>query len=395
MMDAIWRDVRFAARGLTRSPAFTAIAVLTLALGIGANTAIFSVVNAVLLRPLAYREPDRLVSIRAALDGRGALNLPILRARVPGLSGARCPAVQDIAGGLADQHQPHRPGGARADPGRGRLHQLLLGAGCGTGAGARLQPRGRRRAGSATSPSSPTTSGSAASAATASVIGKTVRLDDDPMTIIGVMPKGFRHPVESGASPMEVWAPIELANTDSNFIDFRGMRVFDLFGRLAPGVDPGAGRARSSNGPEQPAWPQRYPDVYPAEPRLAGGRGAAGRAGGGRRAAGAAGAAGRGRLRAADRLRQRRQPAARAGHRRGTARSRSAPPSAASRVAPDPPAADREPAARRPSAARWGSALAVWGTEALGHLAALHLPRARDIGVRLERARLHRASSCC
>ena len=72
MMAVFWRDVRFAVRGLLRSPAFTAIAVLTLALGIGANTAIFSVVYSVLLRPLAYAEPERLISIRAAYTSSGA-----------------------------------------------------------------------------------------------------------------------------------------------------------------------------------------------------------------------------------------------------------------------------------------------------------------------------------
>ena len=72
-IESVWQDVRYAARTLAKSPGFTATALLSLTLGIGLNTAIFSAINAVLMRPLPYKDPDRLVYIHDAVDPLGML----------------------------------------------------------------------------------------------------------------------------------------------------------------------------------------------------------------------------------------------------------------------------------------------------------------------------------
>ncbi len=258
-MSALLQDLRYAFRSLLRSPGFTAVAVLTLALGIGANTAIFSVVNAVLLRPLSYNEPEQLVSLRAKLTARNRNDLPMSQPEYEDLQ-REVPALRDIAAiwpiniNLTGSGQPERIQAAgvstnyfkllgvapvlgrdfiKADDG-GRIGYVVL---------ISWDLWQQRFGGSR------------------NVIGSSVRLDDDPMTIIGVMPRGFRHAVESGASPMELWAPIALDNPDTNFVNNRGARVFDLFGRLRPGAT--LEDLRAQLGTLTGRLAVRYPDAYP------------------------------------------------------------------------------------------------------------------------------------
>src|ERR1700730_17139012 len=73
-MDTLWKDLRYSVRCLSKQPAFTIVAVLTLALGIGANTAIFSVVNALLIKPLPFPDLDRIVALWDKVPSRGVLH---------------------------------------------------------------------------------------------------------------------------------------------------------------------------------------------------------------------------------------------------------------------------------------------------------------------------------
>ena len=80
-MSELARELRFAARGLARTKAFTAVTLLTVALGVGANTAIFSIVHGVLLRPLPFREPERLVTLWEIRPRRHGSSAPVANHR--------------------------------------------------------------------------------------------------------------------------------------------------------------------------------------------------------------------------------------------------------------------------------------------------------------------------
>src|SRR4051812_1961651 len=104
------RDFSFAARTLRKNPAFTITAILTIALGIGASTAIFSVVNAVLLRPLPYRSPDRLAIIWGDLRARRVFNFPNSAGDFPDLR-VKATAFEAITGVSTGRATIIRPDG--------------------------------------------------------------------------------------------------------------------------------------------------------------------------------------------------------------------------------------------------------------------------------------------
>jgi predicted permease len=223
-MDTIRQDLVYALRRLRQAPGFTLVAVATLAVGIGANSAIFSVVNAVLLRPLPYPEADRLVSVASTWKGRRTVYSPQnfldtaaaarsfegLAAWDPGgmtLGGAGRPKGVEgaqVSAGFFDllRVRPVLGRGFAADenePGRTRV--AVLG-----------HALWRERFG-----------------ADPGAVGRSVAVDGVPHVVVGVAPEGFSYP-----EGRELWTPLEY---DARFRgDSRGAWYLTAIGRLRPGV---------------------------------------------------------------------------------------------------------------------------------------------------------------
>ena len=226
-------DIKFALRQLRKSPGFTLVAVLTLALGIGANTAIFSVVEGVLLRPLPFPNANRLVRIYEALDENGArsgtLNLSdrtVARFREFGRD-----IFEDVAGGTGDASviSVNASSLAQTIPAARVTYNFFDVLGLAPSQGRNFTAQeGSDKAANVVIISDDFWRNTLN--ARRDVLGSRIMVDGTPRTIIGVMPKSFRHPYRAN-----LWLPLALEPDTPAMIN--NHYLYGL-ARLRPGVTP-------------------------------------------------------------------------------------------------------------------------------------------------------------
>ena len=332
-------DLRVALRSLARVKGLTLTVILTLALGIGANAAIFSVVRGVLLRPLVNRDEDRLIYIRQSAPGIGIENATFSVPEINDLRAQRQDAHRVRR--LLDHRLHHdRPRRAARGARRRRRRVVLRRHGPAPGAGPAARPDRRRAGGRRRRGADPPLLDHRAFSSDPSVLGKTVRLGDRSAIIVGVLEPSVPYPAETEIIANVVTSPHHL---DATMVHGRVHRMTELFGRLAPGADLEAARAELRTAHQ--AILEDHPEAYPKEAhfRIDACAARPDRVAGADRAAGAARRVGAG-LR--HRLLERRQPDPRAlGAPRGRARDPRGARRGRRRAAPD--AARREPAAVR------------------------------------------------
>ena len=254
-------DLRYAFRMLYRSPGFSLIAIATMALGIGATTAIYSVIDATLLHPLPYPHPSELVRIETNLPGVGAhdvgLSIPEMRdlqssgifqyvsfcfhgsenvtgsAQPTHIAGATVSpsyfAVLGVEAALGRTFDPH-------DPSPGSNGEVIISDG--------LWKR--------------------AFGADPHMVGKNLRLDNDLFQIVGVMPAGFRDQGQTTAErSTELWASDGFSDTHAPSL-MRGTRLqYETIARLQPGLSPQAAQARLDA--LVASLKKQYPADYPPQ----------------------------------------------------------------------------------------------------------------------------------
>src|SRR6266542_3047125 len=255
MIADLWQDLRFGARMLLKQPSFTLIAVLTLMLGIGANTAIFSVVYHVVLKPLPYNEPEQLVWVwgeQAARKQAPHTPADFLDYQRRNQSFAQMAAYRNMSFALGSTGQPERVDGRIVSAN----YFVLLG----------VAPRlGRSFA---------PEDGQAGAArlvllshrywqqrfgGEASVVGQSLTLSGEPATIVGVMPPDFREAgVDLWTNPRQIVPDFTTSSRD----DITGVRnsYLSVIARLKPGVT--LPQAQADMDAITAGLRQEYPDVY-------------------------------------------------------------------------------------------------------------------------------------
>jgi len=234
-MGTLWQDVRYGLRMLLKSPGFTLAAVASLALGIGANTAVFSVVNAVLLRALPFASPERLVAIGSTRTTDrsvfGTLSYPdFIDLRTQSQAFERLAAYRTRGLTMIDEGGAVRLRGAIAGA---ELFPLL---GVSPLYGRTFTPDEDRPGGGRAVILSHSFWQNRFSA-DPQVVGRTVPVNGESYIIVGVMPPGFQFPIE--AEPVEMWANFarDTEDTGTQAISVqRGNHYLNAVGQLKPGV---------------------------------------------------------------------------------------------------------------------------------------------------------------
>ena len=234
-MSNLLQDLRYAIRMLFKSPGFAAVAILTLALGIGANTAIFSVVNSVVLQPLPYPHPEQLVVISQTVSdapSSGGLQssesyLDFLDWQRQAKSFSSLAAYQYNQMTLTGRGSPTVLQGALASS------SLFSTLGVAPLLGRTLQPQDDAK-GAAFVVVIGEALWRGQLGADPNIVGKALQLDSEAFTVVGVMPADFRYPDQSPAS--EFWIPAIQSLDYAAFMDLRGPHFLSMIGRLKPGV---------------------------------------------------------------------------------------------------------------------------------------------------------------
>jgi putative ABC transport system permease protein len=251
------KDLRFALRGLAKQPGFTLVAVLTLALGIGANTAVFGIVNAVLLRPLPYEQPERVVLLWShwinwskTWISQGELVDYQEQARSLEHVGAFSSTSYNLTGTgdplrvLAAQVQPEVFAALGAKPMAGRVftpdedvpgHEHVV-----------MLTEGLWRSQFGRDPS---------------IVGRAIQLDATSYTIVGVLPEALRLPTDYASRTLtQIWMPLALGPNDPQQ---RGNHGLFAIGRLRDGI--GLSQAQAEFDTLTRGFQQRFPQQYDRE----------------------------------------------------------------------------------------------------------------------------------